>query len=98
MQIFANTFPVHYSPPDGFHFEMSESYDPVQVLLLSGNRVKLKQRMVICIIECHSCHLSLTMPCSLKFQDNPFLFDFNVQQRVDDFINAAMFQVILSES
>lgn len=53
-QIFANAFPVHYSPPEGFHFEVSESYVPVQ--------------------------------------DNPLLFDFNVEERVDDFINAAMIQ------
>ncbi|XP_055962394.1 alpha-mannosidase isoform X2 [Mercurialis annua] len=53
-QIFANTFPVHYSPPPGFHFEMSEDFVPVQ--------------------------------------DNPLLFDYNVEQRVNDFVNAAMTQ------
>lgn len=93
MQIFANTFPVHYSPPDGFHFEVSESYIPVQVLLLSGNRVKLKKNGSF---VCHSCNL--TMHYLLTFQDNPFLFDINVAERVEDFVNAAMFQVILSES
>lgn len=53
-QIFANAFPVHYSPPDGFHFEVDDFFDPVQ--------------------------------------DNPLLFDFNVEQRVSDFIAAAMTQ------
>ncbi|EEF31544.1 lysosomal alpha-mannosidase, putative [Ricinus communis] len=53
-QIFANTFPVHYSPPPGFHFEVSEDFVPVQ--------------------------------------DNPLLFDYNVEQRVNDFVDAAMTQ------
>ncbi|OWM66454.1 hypothetical protein CDL15_Pgr013671 [Punica granatum] len=53
-QIFANAFPVHYSPPQGFSFEVSNQYDPVQ--------------------------------------DNRLLFDYNVQQRVDDFISAAITQ------
>ncbi|KAL1316028.1 alpha-mannosidase-like [Arachis hypogaea] len=29
-QIFANAFPVHYSPPAGFHFEIDDTYDPIQ--------------------------------------------------------------------
>ncbi|KAL1569764.1 alpha-mannosidase [Salvia divinorum] len=53
-QIFANAFPRHYSAPDGFNFEVSNSFDPVQ--------------------------------------DNHLLFDFNVEQRVNDFIAAAMTQ------
>lgn len=53
-QIFANAFPVHYSPPNGFHFEVDDFFNPVQ--------------------------------------DNPLLFDFNVEQRVSDFIAAAMTQ------
>ncbi|XP_022775428.1 alpha-mannosidase-like [Durio zibethinus] len=53
-QIFANAFPVHYSPPNGFHFEVDDDFVPVQ--------------------------------------DNPLLFDYNVEQRVNDFINAAMTQ------
>ncbi|KAL2520356.1 Glycosyl hydrolase family 38 protein [Forsythia ovata] len=53
-QIFANAFPVHYSPPNGFHFEVDDDVDPVQ--------------------------------------DNPLLFDFNVDIRVNDFISAAMIQ------
>ncbi|KAL0343088.1 UNVERIFIED_CONTAM: putative alpha-mannosidase [Sesamum angustifolium] len=53
-QIFANAFPVHYSPPDGFHFEVNDDFNPVQ--------------------------------------DNPLLFDFNVEVRVNDFIAAAMIQ------
>ncbi|XP_052196024.1 alpha-mannosidase [Diospyros lotus] len=53
-QIFANAFPVHYSPPNGFHFEVDDDFLPVQ--------------------------------------DNPLLFDYNVEQRVNDFINAAVTQ------
>ncbi|XP_057994591.1 alpha-mannosidase isoform X2 [Hevea brasiliensis] len=53
-QIFANAFPVHYSPPPGFSFEVSNDFVPVQ--------------------------------------DNPLLFDYNVEQRVNDFINAAITQ------
>ncbi|XP_047319755.1 alpha-mannosidase [Impatiens glandulifera] len=53
-QIFANVFPSHYSPPDGFHFEVDDSFDPVQ--------------------------------------DNPLLFDYNVEQRVNDFVSAAIDQ------
>ncbi|KAI3960584.1 hypothetical protein MKX01_003758 [Papaver californicum] len=29
-QIFANAFPVHYSPPSGFHFEVNDNFEPVQ--------------------------------------------------------------------
>ena len=33
LQIFSNAFPRHYSPPDGFHFEvLDEDFVPVQVL------------------------------------------------------------------
>ncbi|XVE82470.1 hypothetical protein DITRI_Ditri16bG0007200 [Diplodiscus trichospermus] len=53
-QIFANAFPVHYSPPNGFHFEVDDDSVPVQ--------------------------------------DNPLLFDYNVEERVNDFITAAMTQ------
>ncbi|XP_057965070.1 alpha-mannosidase [Malania oleifera] len=53
-QIFANAFPVHYSPPPGFHFEVNDDTVPVQ--------------------------------------DNPLLYDYNVEQRVNDFINASMVQ------
>ncbi|CAJ2635805.1 unnamed protein product [Trifolium pratense] len=53
-QIFANTFPVHYSAPRGFNFEVSNTYDPLQ--------------------------------------DDHRLFDTNIEQRVSDFINAAIIQ------
>ena len=32
LQIFTNAFPVHYSPPTGFHFEVDDDFVPVQVL------------------------------------------------------------------
>ncbi|KAF3440313.1 hypothetical protein FNV43_RR18597 [Rhamnella rubrinervis] len=53
-QIFTNAFPVHYSPPSGFHFEVNDDFIPVQ--------------------------------------DNPLLFDYNVEARVNDFIKAALTQ------
>ncbi|XAR73761.1 Alpha-mannosidase [Bertholletia excelsa] len=53
-QIFANAFPVHYSPPTGFSFEVDDESIPVQ--------------------------------------DNPLLFDYNVEQRINDFVNAAITQ------
>lgn len=33
-QIFTNVFPRHYSPHDGFNFEVSGDFEPVQVLIL----------------------------------------------------------------
>ncbi|GMP32034.1 hypothetical protein CsSME_00005979 [Camellia sinensis var. sinensis] len=54
-QIFANAFPVHYSAPTGFSFEIHDDSIPVQ--------------------------------------DNPLLYDYNVEQRVNDFINAAITQL-----
>ncbi|KAL3838925.1 hypothetical protein ACJIZ3_023516 [Penstemon smallii] len=59
-QIFANAFPVHYSPPDGFQFEVNDFFDPVQ--------------------------------------DNPLLFDFNVDNRVNDFIAAAIIQANVTQT
>ncbi|KAK7250817.1 hypothetical protein RIF29_33527 [Crotalaria pallida] len=53
-QIFANAFPVHYSAPGGFNFEV-DSNDP-------------------------------------PLQDDPLIFDYNVEQRVQDFINVAIAQ------
>ncbi|KAK1303873.1 hypothetical protein QJS10_CPB11g01988 [Acorus calamus] len=53
-QIFTSAFPVHYSPPTGFHFEVDDNDPPVQ--------------------------------------DDPLLFDYNVEQRVNDFISAATTQ------
>ncbi|RVW51566.1 Alpha-mannosidase [Vitis vinifera] len=54
-QIFTNAFPVHYSPPNGFGFEIDDFSIPVQ--------------------------------------DNPHLFDYNVEQRINDFVAAALVQV-----
>ncbi|KAJ1295938.1 hypothetical protein BS78_01G260800 [Paspalum vaginatum] len=54
-QIFTNAFPVHYSPPNGFSFEvLAEDVIPVQ--------------------------------------DDLSLFDYNVQERVNDFVAAAIAQ------
>ncbi|KAF0929308.1 hypothetical protein E2562_019891 [Oryza meyeriana var. granulata] len=53
-QIFTNAFPVHYSPPNGFGFEVFDDFVPVQ--------------------------------------DDMLLFDYNVEQRVNDFVAAAIKQ------
>ncbi|KAI7740064.1 hypothetical protein M8C21_022126 [Ambrosia artemisiifolia] len=53
-QIFTNVFPRHYSPPDGFNFEVTGDFEPVQ--------------------------------------DEPLLFNMNVEKRVNDFINASLTQ------
>ncbi|XP_006661627.2 alpha-mannosidase-like [Oryza brachyantha] len=53
-QIFTNAFPVHYSPPNGFGFEVLDDFVPVQ--------------------------------------DDMLLFDYNVEQRVNDFVFAAIKQ------
>uniref|UniRef100_A0ACD5U233 Uncharacterized protein n=1 Tax=Avena sativa TaxID=4498 RepID=A0ACD5U233_AVESA len=53
-QIFTNAFPVHYSPPNGFGFEVLDDISPVQ--------------------------------------DDLLLFDYNVEQRVNDFVSAAIAQ------
>ncbi|XP_020699956.1 alpha-mannosidase [Dendrobium catenatum] len=53
-QIFASAFPKHYSPPNGFHFEVNDEDAPIQ--------------------------------------DDPILYDYNVNERVNDFIDAALAQ------
>ncbi|KAG9146043.1 hypothetical protein Leryth_016602 [Lithospermum erythrorhizon] len=60
LQLFANAFPVHYSPPQGFHFEVFDSFEPVQ--------------------------------------DDPLLFDYNVNKRVQDFVAAALVQANVTQT
>lgn len=85
LQIFTNAFPVHYSPPTGFHFEVFDDFVPVQVLMF--NKYYFSQ------ILCDSLVKLLPHLLNFVLQDNPLLFDYNVEQRVNDFINAAMTQV-----
>ncbi|CAL4941199.1 unnamed protein product [Urochloa decumbens] len=60
-QIFANVFPVNYSPPNGFRFEvLDESNMPVQ--------------------------------------DDMMLFDYNVKERVNDFVDAAVAQANITRT
>ncbi|KAL6642500.1 hypothetical protein ACP70R_020681 [Stipagrostis hirtigluma subsp. patula] len=60
-QIFTNTFPVHYSPPDGFGFEVADD-DIIPV------------------------------------QDDMSLFDYNVEERVNDFVAAAIVQANITRT
>lgn len=89
MQIFANAFPVHYSPPTGFHFEVNDDSVPVQVLIFHK---KLLLPSILwmfdILIECITL-----IRYTFELQDNPLLYDYNVEQRVKDFINAAITQV-----
>ncbi|KAF9622793.1 hypothetical protein IFM89_034028 [Coptis chinensis] len=62
-QIFTNAFPSHYSPPNGFHFEVND--DSVD---------------------------------SSPVQDNSLLYDYNVEQRVNDFLDAAMTQANITRT
>ncbi|GLJ25958.1 hypothetical protein SUGI_0497670 [Cryptomeria japonica] len=59
-QIFAGAFPVHYSPPPGFHFEVNDDDDPIQ--------------------------------------DDVLLFYYNVDQRVNDFVNASITQANITRT
>ncbi|XP_015951770.2 alpha-mannosidase [Arachis duranensis] len=60
-QIFANAFPVHYSAPNTFNFEVNNE-----------NLIPL--------------------------QDDPLLFDTNIIQRVEDFVNAATSQASVTRT
>ncbi|XP_021759712.1 probable alpha-mannosidase At5g66150 isoform X2 [Chenopodium quinoa] len=60
-QIFSNAFPVHYSPPDSFHFEVKDER-------------------------------------SIPVQDNPHLYDYNVADRVNDFVHAAITQANVTQT
>lgn len=126
LQIFANAFPVHYSPPTGFHFEVFDDIVPVQVPFYfqvwfavkyfhcckKGNYQKyfhlfgLKFLLIYTFMNksrhqiFHSCEKWNDEKCFSPFselnefvQDNPLIFDYNVQERVNDFINAAITQV-----
>ncbi|XP_058079259.1 probable alpha-mannosidase At5g66150 [Magnolia sinica] len=46
-QIFTSAFPVHYSPPNGFHFEVNDESSPIQaVICLDGDGCKLRSGLV----------------------------------------------------
>ncbi|KAL9245638.1 hypothetical protein vseg_019263 [Gypsophila vaccaria] len=60
-QIFSNIFPVHYGPPERFHFEVNDER-------------------------------------SIPVQDNPLLYDYNVAERVADFINASLYQANVTQT
>ena len=85
MQIFANAFPIHYSPPDGFRFEVSDDFVPVQVLVSSTVALVSNMRFLLALL--------LFNLLNDKLQDNPLIFDYNVELRVNDFIDAAITQV-----
>nr|6B9O_A Chain A, Alpha-mannosidase from Canavalia ensiformis (jack bean) [Canavalia ensiformis]6B9O_B Chain B, Alpha-mannosidase from Canavalia ensiformis (jack bean) [Canavalia ensiformis] len=59
-QIFANAFPGHYGPPNGFNFEVRNNFVPLQ--------------------------------------DDPRLFDTNVEERVQNFIDAALTQAKITRT
>lgn len=78
MQIFTGIFPRHYDPPDGFTFEINDVSPPIQVVFVYLFKTYLKN-MFNSLFD----HL----------KDDILLFDYNVQERVNDFVYAALAQV-----
>lgn len=82
LQIFTGIFPRHYDPPDGFVFEINDVSAPIQVIISN-----------ICIAFDFHCALKLFSHALSLLKDDILLFDYNVQERVDDFVAAAVTQV-----
>lgn len=53
VQIFAGAFPIHYSPPEGFHFEVNDDAAPVQVL-------NMKSYIILCFCCAFTFSLKIT--------------------------------------
>jgi alpha-mannosidase len=83
-QIFAGAFPENYEPPSGFYFEVNDDSQIVQVSYIN-----------LLILPSHNyffCFVVLNFDLFL-LKDNMDLFDYNVQDRVNDFVAAALSQV-----
>ncbi|KAG0461842.1 hypothetical protein HPP92_020318 [Vanilla planifolia] len=76
-QIFASAFPVHYSPPRGFNFEVNSEDSPIQHIYRATHADSFDvfdiYRMIL-------------------------LYDYNVDLRVNDFIDAALAQANLTRT
>lgn len=97
LQIFTSIFPRHYNPPDGFQFEINDMSEPIQVLLWLSRLViilSLFSSVILCLASAiiNSAGIMLYV-IFLWLKDVPFLFDYNVQERVNDFVAAAISQV-----
>lgn len=79
LQIFTNAFPVHYSPPNGFHFEVSDAdLVPLQVL----SEIKLRLILVyqrrtnfihLVYMNCRMILLSLTSMSTYELMTSSML-------------------------
>lgn len=84
---------MHYGPPDGFCFEIFDGIIPVQVVVF--------YHFLICVLIFGISYLMrfvkriLVDVTPLFLQDDQLLFDYNVEQRVNDFIDAALTQVFI---
>ena len=80
-QIFSGIFPINYEPPPGdFYFEVDDKSPVIQV-----NEWELQLL--------HYIHRQSQTSSLSSMQDDPLLFDYNVKQRVNDFVAAALVQV-----
>lgn len=85
-QIFAGAFPENYEPPSGFYFEVNDDSPIVQVTVNIRNKLLYTKTLVL------ACPRSYTYsPRCL--QDDINLFDYNVEERVNAFVAAAVAQV-----
>lgn len=89
MQIFAGAFPENYEPPSGFYFEVNDASPIVQVIFYFYSPYFPYLVNCIFIVIVDNCD-----PNSISdMKDNINLFDYNVQDRVNDFVAAAVAQV-----
>lgn len=85
LQIFAGAFPENYEPPPGgFYFEVNDDSPIVQVYVVQN---------WLFVISLFSTCLSVLILTLVSFKDDINLFDYNVQDRVNDFVAAAVSQV-----
>lgn len=82
-QIFAGAFPEGYGPPDGFSFEVDDEYPIVQV----SHWIRMLNTFEIFRFQ------TLLIGLFSELKDDILLFDYNVQERVNDFVAAAVSQV-----
>lgn len=87
-QIFTGVFPRHYDPPDGFVFEINDVSPPIQV----GKPFDLVWKHPILFLLFLPLHRNY-IDTVLFSKDDVLLFDYNVQERVNDFVAAALAQV-----
>ncbi|KAK6923038.1 Glycoside hydrolase family 38, N-terminal domain [Dillenia turbinata] len=68
-QILTNAFPVHYSPPPGFHFEVFDDFKPVQILILSLSFVGLGVTLYTLHFTFYKSYFDPERESEVKFQN-----------------------------